>query len=292
MTWRAAIDQAVARLTTAGVEDAALNAEYLSAHVLSLERRTGIRSFLDVEISSGNETAFFELVRRRILREPLQYILGEWEFYGLPIEIDSSALIPRPETELLVEQTIEAAQKRSKNISILDIGTGSGAIALALAKHLPDAHIVGIDSSERALRLARKNAESLQLGTVRFLQSDIFSESWQSPENKFEESPEKKFDLVVSNPPYISLEEFETLAPELRHFEPRNALTDEGDGLRFYRRIAELAPAILRPEGRLLVELGYGMAEAVSRIMQEAGIECLDVIDDLSGVPRVLIARL
>jgi release factor glutamine methyltransferase len=284
MTWLEAIGEAAQTLAKAGVDDPRANAEYLAAHAMDLKRKSEIRELFDKEIPSTIAQQFQEFLNRRELREPLQYILGEWEFFGLPLKVNSSVLIPRPETELLVEEALQEAAQIEGAISILDIGTGSGAIALAVASKLPKAQIHGIDSSAEALALAEENRKLLGLSNVRFHQT---RNDWSDHSDW---SPSRRFDLIVSNPPYVSLEEFEQLEPELRLYEPREALTDESTGFTFYERIASLAPKLLAPNGRLLVELGFGATNAVSEIMHLHRLEVLRVVDDLAGIPRVLAA--
>jgi release factor glutamine methyltransferase len=282
MTWREHVEQATEMLAAAGVDDAKTNAEYLAAHALHLQQRSELRSFLSKEVSSDSERLFLELLHRREQREPLQYILGEWEFFSLPLKVNPSVLIPRPETEILVEEALREAAHFEDPISILDIGTGSGAIALALASRLPKAKVLGIDSSAQAIALAEENRKLLRLANVSFDQVDILSNNWTELSGPFQ--------IIVSNPPYVSREEFDLLEPELRIYEPREALTDESTGLTFYERIAALAPNLLVPNGRLLVELGFGAADAVSEIMRSHHLEVLRVVNDLAGIPRVLVA--
>ncbi|MFI5202085.1 MAG: peptide chain release factor N(5)-glutamine methyltransferase [Candidatus Kapaibacterium sp.] len=284
MTWREHIKRATEKLAAAGVDDAKTNVEYLAAHALGPEQRSELRSFLSRDVSPDSERLFLELLHRREQREPLQYILGEWEFFGLPLKVNPSVLIPRPETEILVEETLREAAHFEVPISILDIGTGSGGIALALASRLPDAKVVGIDSSVTATALAEENKTLLGILNTSFVQADVYRtdpSDWSDTAN---------FDIIVSNPPYVSLSEFEKLEPELRLYEPRESLTDESTGLTFYERIASLAPKILAPDGRLLVELGFGAADAVSEIMRSHHLEVLRVVNDLAGIPRVLVA--
>jgi release factor glutamine methyltransferase len=285
MTWKNSLDRATHKLAEAGVEDARANAEYLAAHILSLNSRSELRAMLDRGMPDTQADDFNQLIARREQREPLQYILGEWEFFGLPIKVGSEALIPRPETEILVEQALREAAKMPTNISVLDLGTGTGCIALAIAKQLPSASVVGIDISSGAVELASENARLLDLPNASFKVADILSDEWMK-------SIATKFDLIVSNPPYIGKTEFETLEPELRNYEPRRALTDESDGLTFYRRIAALAPMLLTSRGRLLVEVGYGASDAVVEIMRSAGLGVIRVVNDLAGIPRVVVAGL
>jgi len=283
MTWQESLAHAEQKLGEAGVDDARTNAEYLAAHVLSQKSRSELRSMLDREMSSADSDGFDTLISRRASREPLQYILGEWEFFGLRIKVGQEALIPRPETEILVEQALSEAAKMPANISILDIGTGTGCIALAVAKHLLSASVVGIDISSGAIELAKENGKLLGIPNALFQIGDVLSEEWI-------DSISSKFDLIVSNPPYISRTDFETLEPELRNYEPRFALTDESDGTMFYKRILQLAPNLLSGGGRVLLEIGFGSSKSVEEIVQSGGFEVLRTANDLGGIPRVIVA--
>jgi release factor glutamine methyltransferase len=283
MTWRTSLARAEQTLVEAGVEDARTNAEYLAVQVLSLSRRSDLRSKLDRGISDSQTDTFDQLISRRANREPLQYVLGEWEFFGLPIKVGPEALIPRPETETLVEQALREAAKMSTAISILDIGTGTGCIAIAIAKHLPHAFVVGIDVSSGTVELAKENARLLAISNVSFHSADILSEDLVN-------SVPARFDLIVSNPPYISRSDFDTLEPELRNYEPRFALTDESDGLTFYKRIAELVPRLLTEHGRLLLEIGYDSSKIVEKILRDSGLEVLRIANDLARIPRVIVS--
>ena len=174
-----------------------------------------------------------EWVQRRKNREPLQYITGKAGFYNLILKVTPDVLIPRPESERLVEVLLETVGKKS-NISILDIGTGSGCLALALGKELPKANITGIDKSARAIEIAKLNSETLKIKNANFIQIDLFK-------NKIE----GKYDVVISNPPYIPQREIESLMPDVKNFEPLSALTDSADGLTFYRKISEISKGII-----------------------------------------------
>lgn len=285
MTWKESLAEAEQKLIAAGVEDVRTNVEYLAVHAMSLTHRSELRFRLDREITAAEAKTFHELIHRRARREPLQYILGEWEFFGLPVKVSPDALIPRPETEILVEQALRESAKLPGSISILNIGTGTGCIALAIAKHLANASVLGIDVSEGAIELAKENARILGISNVSFQAEDIFSDEWLNTQPR-------AFDIIVSNPPYISSVDFELLEPEVNRFEPRLALTDESNGLSFYRRISQLAPKLLPERGRLLVEIGFGAKEWVEKILQKSGQEVLRTVSDLAGIPRVIVAAL
>jgi release factor glutamine methyltransferase len=283
--WSTVIDDAAEHFYEAGISEPKVNAEYLALYILGVWNRTELQKFYDEPASEVQFRLYEQLVGRRLKREPLQHIVGETEFFGLRLFTSPAALIPRSETEILVEEGLkEAASLSKKNVRILDIGTGSGAIALALASRLPDASITGIDISHEAIMLAEQNKERVNSKNISFEEIDIFS---NGIENAFPHS----IDLLISNPPYISTEEFETLEPEVKLFDPRIALTDESDGLIFYKRIAELAPSILTEEGRIIVEIGYGAAQKVEQIFLDAGIAVLRIIKDLQGIERVVTAK-
>ena len=285
MTWKETLVRAERALVKAGVEDALTNAEYLAAHVLSLKRRSELRSRLHRNVSESAVARFKELLARRVSREPLQYILGEWEFFGLPIKVGPEALIPRPETEILVEEALSEAVYRPEKISVLDIGTGTGCIALAIASNMSRMSVLGIDVSREAVTLAKENLRLLKIPNVTFRVGDIFSKRWTKHGTV-------KYDLVVSNPPYISQPEFEALEPELRNYEPRIALTDESTGLTFYKHIAEFASRRLTEGGRLLLEIGYGSSKIVEEILHDSGLEVIRVVNDLAGIPRVIVSAM
>ena len=282
MTWQDAIENASKDLGTK-IHDARSNAEYLAMHLLEVWNKTEMRKFLGSSLSPEEVTKYQELVSRRMRHEPLQHITGETEFYGLRLLCSPSALIPRPDTEILVEETLkEAAKYSGKEIKILDMGTGSGIIALALASKLSDSKIIGIDISADALSVAEKNRDRLKIQNVLFEQIDFF-------DDKAMEKFSCSIDLFVSNPPYISKEEFNSLEKEVREFDPRIALTDESDGLSFYRRIAEFVPGILRQGANIIVEIGYGGTNEVKNIFLEKGFTIKGVAKDLQGIERVLV---
>ena len=221
-----------------------------------------------------------ELVERRRAGEPILYITGETEFYGLPIRVTPDVLIPRPETEHLVEKVIELAAAFSQ-LRIVDVGCGSGAIAIALAHHLPHAAITAIDLSAPALAVARENAELNGLTSrISFLQGDLLAPV-----------RDEAFDIVVSNPPYVPNADRASLAVEVREYEPALALFTEGDGRNIYRRLIPAAFAVLVPGGCLALEFGFGQSSAVAELLTGAGFDEIDFVSDLQSIPRVAIAR-
>lgn len=263
-----------------GVDSPRLTIELMIAHVLQ-KQRIQLYTQFDRPFSEEELSTLRAMIKRRAAREPLQYILGETEFFGLMLNVSPAALIPRPETELLVECVLNRLKRESINdasilsTSILDIGTGTGCIALALAKNLPESAVYGIDVSEDALALAKSNAERTQATSVQFGKINIL-----------ETQPKRRFRVIVSNPPYIGLDDMNELEPELSNHEPRTALTDEADGLRFYRRFAEIFPTMLEEGGWFAVEIGYGQAESVEALFQAAGFQT-EIINDYAGIARI-----
>lgn len=286
MTWREAIREASARMRDSGIDDHATNAKYLAAHVIGVWSPAELRERTDDEISEEQLRQYDQLIARRIANEPLQYIIGETEFYGLRFKCTPAALIPRPETEILVETAIEEAGKlldSRDHLDVIDIGTGTGAIALAFSYHVPAAHVVAIDVSADAIALAEENKARLADARTRFMHMDVLSD---------EVPTLGQFDLVLSNPPYVSTSEYDLLPDDVRGHEPRIALTDESDGLIFYRRIAELAKKMLKPDGAVILELSYDGAARVSAIFEDQGFTSISSIKDLSGIDRILLAKL
>jgi len=261
-----------------GVESARLNAELLIGHALGLKR---MALYLQFERPLGEPELekIRPFVRRRALREPLQYILGETEFYGLKLKVDRRALIPRPETELLIESVVGACLVPPT--SLLDLGTGSGAIALALAQKFPSATVTALDASEDALALARENAVITGLeAKISFLQSNWFEEI----------SAGARFDLIVANPPYLSAEETAATAPEVRGFEPTSALTASDNGLADLRAIIAAAPRFLAPGGLLAVETGISQHAELMQFALNSGFARTESRPDLTGRDRFVLA--
>jgi release factor glutamine methyltransferase len=277
MTVRAAIAQASAPI---GRRDA----ETLLAHLLG-RGRAWLLAHPEAELTAAQAAAFAELTARRAGHEPLQYLTGRQEFFRLPLRVTPETLIPRPETELLVEAVLAWAAGRPQPLHIVDVGTGTGAIALALATHLPEAEITAVEISAAALEVARQNAEDLGLGDrIVFRLGDLLGEAGTG----------QRFDVVVSNPPYVATTDASTLAAEVREFEPHGALFAGPDGLAVYRRLVPAAHAALVPGGLLALEFGFGQREALRGLL-EGGEQApawreLRFLDDYANIPRVALA--
>jgi len=258
------------------IESARLDAELLLSATLDMDRVTLYVNF-ERPLNADELSRYREKVQRRASREPIQYILGETEFWSLPFNVNPAVLIPRADTEVLVE---EALQRMDGCCSVLDIGTGSGAIAIALAHEMPEIYVTAIDCSEAALEVARGNARRNGVeDRVACLAGDLKS------------LPAGPFDVIVSNPPYIPSRDWEQLMPEVRDHEPRLALDGGDDGLEAYRRIAVQAVQVLSPDGWLLVEVGIGQATVVSALFRAAGLTDVTQRDDYAGIPRVVTGR-
>jgi len=277
-----AIQLSTTYLEKKGVESARTNAELLLADILNCKRLELYLSF-DKPLKENELDIYREFIKKRGQRIPLQYILGYVDFYGYKFCVDQNVLIPRPETELLVEKIIEDNSAKDK-LRILDIGCGSGNISLVLANKLTQAEVIGIDISEAALSNAEKNKSAIKENdNITFLQIDILNDSVEHL---------GKFDIIVSNPPYISLNDFNELEPELKNFEPRISLTDENDGLSFYRRIISLAKEILNTAGRIYFEVGKDQYKPISEMMLKTGFSNMKVIKDYSGIERIVFGEL
>ncbi len=260
------------------IESPRINAELLLADILKCKRLDLYLKF-DQPLQETEVDKYREFISRRGKYEPLQYIIGYAEFYGMQFKVDPSVLIPRPETEILIETIINHSKNKS-NLSILDIGSGSGNIPIALAKNLPQSKILSIDISENALNTARENAVLNNInGIVDFKFVDVFKDTILS---------ESFYDVIVSNPPYVCANEFQGLQNEIVNYEPRIAVTDEGDGLKYYRRISFIASKILTQNGVVYFEVGKYQADAVKSIMEENGLEDIGIIKDYQQIERVI----
>jgi release factor glutamine methyltransferase len=267
-----------AQLRTRGIASPELDARILIGHVLGLEHGA-LAADGNRRISAEEEQAIAVLVQRRLAHEPVARILGFKEFWSLKLLLNDATLVPRPETETVVEAALAAVAAHHRALRIADLGAGSGAILLALLSDLPDAFGVGIDLDPAALAVARANGQRLGLARAAFVACDMAA-ALRGP-----------FDLIVSNPPYIASADIATLPPEVRLFDPRHALDGGPDGLDCYRAIAAAAPALLAPGGALVVELGAGQAEPVSALFAAAGLAPATPRADLNGVARALVTR-
>lgn len=277
-----AIQLSTTYLEKKGVESARTNAELLLADILNCKRLELYLSF-DKPLKENELDIYREFIKKRGQRIPLQYILGYVDFYGYKFCVDQNVLIPRPETELLVEKIIEDNSANDK-LRILDIGCGSGNISLVIANKIMQSDVIGIDVSAEAISNAEKNKSAIKENdNITFLQIDILNDSVEHL---------GKFDIIVSNPPYISLNDFNELEPELKNFEPRISLTDENDGLSFYRRIISLAKEILNTAGRIYFEVGKDQYKPISEMMLKTGFSNMKVIKDYSGIERIVFGEL
>lgn len=269
-------------LQNKGVESPRLQIELMLGQVLNVPRLKLYLNF-DRALAEAELVRLREMVKRRGVREPLQHILGTTSFCGLEIKCSRAALIPRPETELLAERAWQFLAARPEPAStVLDLGTGTGCLAFAVAAHAPAARLHLVDLSPEALALAKENAVLNQLmHRCEFHQGDGFA---ALPVGL-------RFDLIISNPPYIASEEISSLSPEVRDFDPRLALDGGGDGLDFYRRLAREAGAWLQPPGQLMLEFGDGQAPALEKIFSDEKWVVEEIVSDYSPRPRILIAR-
>ncbi len=271
-----------------GVEQPRLEAELLLGHIL---KKTRLDLYLDYNrpLEQGEVDRYREFIRRRAERKPLQYIVGETEFYGLTFKVNQQVLIPRPETEILAEKVIELVSENSiffrGEIAIFDIGCGSGCIGVTLAKKLAGVKVYASDISAAALKVARGNAELNGVESkLRFLEGDL--------EQAFSDDDVPEADIVVSNVPYVSEAEWEELASEVKDFEPREALVGGADGLDMFRRLIPAGLKLLKNGGWLFLEIGYSQAESVVQLLEEAG-EYREIcfFEDYHGIKRVARAR-
>lgn len=271
MNLREAYEYGRKQLHNANISDADLDAWYLLEFVTGVTRAQYFLSS-DRELTKIEEEAYGTYIERRATRVPLQHITGVQEFMGLEFVVNEHVLVPRQDTEVLVESVQEVLKS---GMTILDMCTGSGCILLSLLHGEKEAIGVGVDLSEEALKVANKNAEKLQIATT-FVQSDLF------------EQVEGQYDVIVSNPPYICTEVIENLEEEVRLHDPRMALDGKEDGLYFYRKIVKESPKYLKQNGRLYFEIGHDQGRAVKKLMEQAGFEDVVVKKDLAGLDRVV----
>lgn len=271
MTYREAVEFGTKCLTDAGVPDAALDAWYLLQMVCKIER-----SYYYVhgeeDITQDAQKEYEIVVQKRAEHIPLQYIIGEQEFMGLRFKVNSNVLIPRQDTETLVEQVLKIVKPGMK---VLDLCTGSGCVLISVLKNAPELTGMGSDISKTALLVAKENAKLHEVD-AEWVRSDLFDNITET------------FDVIMANPPYIPTGEILSLMPEVRDFEPENALDGGADGLDFYRKIAGQVKDYLNPGGYVYMEIGYDQGEAVSELMRNAGFTEVEVIKDLARNDRVV----
>lgn len=261
-----------------GVESARLNAELIIAEILKLKR---LDLYLNYERPMMEEEVSLirEWIKRRGDKEPLQYILGKEEFYGLTFKVNKSVLIPRQDTEVLVEKAIEKLKNRVKP-KVLDIGAGSGAISISIAKNVLDSVVLGVDISEEALCVAKENMEQNEIKNLKFIKSNVFENVNYS-----------EFDMIISNPPYIPDYEYETLMSEVKEHEPKTALVAEDNGYFFYKKIIDEGKNYLVSGGVVLFEAGYNQAQNIGELFKQDGnYKNVEIFKDYAGIERVVAA--
>ena len=275
-----AIKQAEQALTKGNIESARLEAEILLANALKVDR-IYLYVHSDEILTESQSKLYNDFIQRRLSHEPTDYIIGHREFMGLDFIVNENVLIPRPDTEILVETVIERLKDIDGTINIVDVGTGSGAIAISLAKFLHNAKVDAVDISEAALNIAKLNANNNDLADkVKFHQGDLFVPI-----------SDNRYNAIVSNPPYIPSAVIDTLEPEVAKYEPKIALDGGNDGLNFYRRLIDESPAFLVDGGFLAVEIGYDQAQTVAELAKKH-FNQVEVIKDLSQNDRVVVAKL
>jgi len=261
-----------------GIESPRINAELLLASILNCKRLDLYLAF-DKPLSEEELVKYRDFIKRRGKFEPLQYITGSVEFYGIEIKVNPSVLIPRAETEILIDSVVEQVNIKEE-INIVDIGCGSGNIAIALAVNIPNSKVFGIDISKDALKISAENAKANRvMNNTEFHQKDILT-------SDFADLP--KMDIIVSNPPYVSEEKFASLQNEIKYFEPNFAVTDFSDGYKFYKAISEKAKQLLKPGGRIFFELSENQHIKVKEIMEASGIKDININKDYLNIERVI----
>lgn len=256
--------------------------EAASIVVLAIEKeKTFLYAHPDYELTELETSKFETLLARRAAREPLQYISGVQEFYGLEFEVTPDVLIPRPETEMVVEHAIDLLMPQASQ-RFCEIGVGSGCISISILHHLPNATAVGLDISTSAIAVARRNSEKIRVrDRLQLVESDVF-----------ENSPDERFDMIVSNPPYVPSVDIEGLQIEVRDFEPHIALSDGHDGLSIISRIVEQSPQYLVSGGFLLMEIGFNQSPLVVEMFESSIWRATELFPDLQGIPRLVCSEL
>lgn len=258
------------------IDSPRLTIELMLKHVLEMDRMK-LYTHFEKPLTAEELATLKEMIQLRIKRVPLQYILGIVEFYGQNFIVNEKVLIPRPETEELVDLIVKSYNSDSK-LKILDIGTGSGCIAISLAKQFPSSEVFAVDNSTSALKVAKQNSIELEVSNIKFAYADIL-----------ETKPKQIYDIVVSNPPYVSTFEMNKVEPEL-NYEPKSALTDDSDGLKFYRRFVTIMKDIVSMDGKFYLELNSSLADEIYNLF-ENDYE-VNIIKDISNKPRILEGKL
>lgn len=285
MTLAEAINSAAIQLSGAGITNARRDAEALLSHLIK-KNRAWLITHGDDALDDEWRGLFKDTIQRRAKREPLQYIIGSQEFWGLEFMVTPEVLIPRPETELIIEATLAIIHDRNRPARIIDLCTGSGCIAVSLAKELPVARILAIDKSAKALAVAKENAAQHGVSDrIRFLEGDLFHPleelDWYG-----------LVDIIASNPPYVQSGDLDTLQPEVRDYEPEMALIAGPEGTELAAIIINTAPAYLKKTGALIMEMGLGQAEALRKMAGKTGAYTTpEIMKDLAGIERVIVAR-
>jgi release factor glutamine methyltransferase len=274
------LDWATADFRARGIENPRLDADVLLAFALG-ENRVKLIIDRDRPLSQGDLGRFRELVRRRRAHEPVAYLTGTKEFYGRPFRVDGRVLIPRPDTEALVDAALARTTHVSMCLRALDLCTGSGCVGVTLARERPTSRVHLTDTSDAALAVARENAQRLGAYNVSFARADLLDGL----------DPAIRFDAIVANPPYVPSAEIQGLARDIQDYEPRTALDGGDDGLELIRRIIERAPALLRPRGTLALEVGAGQAASVSECFVARGFDAVARTKDYAGIERVVAGR-
>ncbi len=261
-------------LQTAEIVEARREARLLLAFALG-KNQTFLIAYDDYALSETEEKRFDDFIRRRVKREPLQHITNNQEFYGLDFYVDKNVLIPRPETEMIVENVLEMLPENAK---FCEVGVGSGCISVSILHELKTVSAIGLDISENALKIAKRNAETHQVSDrLTLKKSDVFSIL-----------SNEKFDLICSNPPYISVDEIPNLQAEVQHFEPLNALTDGENGFTIIENLIRNSPKFLKPNGFLLIEIGFGQAEKIGEFVSSEIWQSFEILPDLQGILRMI----
>jgi release factor glutamine methyltransferase len=277
-----ALEEAVGALTRAGVDDPRLDARLLAAFALN-RAPEHIFGFPEVELEADERDHLRDLVARRVAREPLALITGEKEFWSLRFAVSPATLIPRPDSETLIEAVLGTFPDKTAPVKILDLGTGSGCLLLSLLHEYENARGIGTDISEQALQVARANSENLQFaGRADFILAD-----WNDGTGDFTD-----FHIVLCNPPYIPVGDRDSLQPEVSQYEPGGALFAGRDGLSEYSTLVALLPGLLKEGGWVFFEVGAGQAEAVAQMLRGTGMHSLDISPDLAGIGRCVRAKL